>query len=44
MEIMGGRRPTAVKKEMGAMFAIPWGDMVLTQAMGRGRIDPISSL
>jgi hypothetical protein len=37
MEIIGGRLPTAVKKEIGAMLATPAGDMVLTQAIAGAR-------
>jgi hypothetical protein len=41
---IGGLRPTAVKNEMGARFATPPAEAVLTHPMARGRMLPISSL
>jgi hypothetical protein len=35
---LGGRDPTPVKKLKGARFVVPDGEMVETQAIGRGRI------
>ncbi len=43
-DTMGGFRPTAVKNEMGARFATPLRDCVLTQPIARGRMEPINSL
>jgi len=44
MDSIGGMRPTTVKNEMGAMLPTPSVEVVLTQAMGRGRTLPIRSL
>ena len=38
IEIIGGLRPTAVKNEIGARFATPSVESVLTHAIARGRI------
>ena len=35
-DTIGGLRPTAVKNEIGARFATPAVDTVLTQPMARG--------
>ncbi|KRE46111.1 hypothetical protein ASG92_11875 [Arthrobacter sp. Soil736] len=44
MDTIGGFRPTAVKKEMGARLATPSSEMVLTQAIARGMMLPMRSL
>ena len=43
-EIRGGLRPTQVKNEMGAMLGTPSVESVLTQAIGRGMMLPMSNL
>jgi hypothetical protein len=44
IDTIGDLRPTAVKNEIGARFATPSWESVLTHAIARGRIEPISSL
>jgi hypothetical protein len=44
IETIGGLRPTAVKNETGAILPTPSLDTVLTQAIARGKMLPISSL
>lgn len=43
-DTIGGLRPTAVKKEMGARLATPSVETVLTHAIARGTMLPMSSL
>jgi hypothetical protein len=43
-DTFGGLRPTAVKNEIGARLATPSTESVLTQAIARGTMLPISSL
>jgi hypothetical protein len=40
----GGKRPTTVKKDTGAIFPTPVVDRVLTQAIARGNMLPMRSL
>jgi hypothetical protein len=44
IETIGGFRPTGVKKENGAIFAVPSVESVLIQAIGLGTTVAIKSL